>query len=131
MTASSIRRISGPTPPRSPRKCGSSTPIRAGRRCEAGEIDDREKSDCSVSDRLSLARRSARVDERPTPDPDLPPGSILLVEDNRHIRALEAQVLREGGCEVIEAGDAEEALACLSKGRIALLVTDIRLPGAL
>ena len=58
-------------------------------------------------------------------------GPILLVEDDRHIRALEAQILRERGCEVIEAGDAEEALARLAEGRIVLLVTDIRLPGAI
>jgi DNA-binding response OmpR family regulator len=67
------------------------------------------------------------LNERPTRDA----GAILLVEDDCHIRALEAQALRDGGCEVIEAGDADEALAWLAKGRISLLVTDIRLPGAL
>ena len=58
-------------------------------------------------------------------------GPILLVEDDCTIRALEAQILRDWGCEVIEAADAEEALAWFDDGRIALLVTDIRLPGAL
>ena len=59
-----------------------------------------------------------------------PTGAILLVEDDRHIRALEAQILRDDGCEVIEAGDADEALARLTDQSIVLLVTDIRLPGA-
>ena len=59
------------------------------------------------------------------------PGRILLVEDDRHIRGLEAEILREGGCEVMEAGDADEALACLEKECVAVLVTDIRLPGTL
>jgi CheY-like chemotaxis protein len=67
----------------------------------------------------------------PAAPPDTATGPILLVEDDRNIRTLEAQILREDGCEVIEAGDAEEALARLGEGRIVLLVTDIRLPGAL
>ena len=56
------------------------------------------------------------MNDRPVPKTSLPPqgatGPILLVEDDRHIRELEAEALRDRGCEVIEASDADEALAC-------------------
>lgn len=57
--------------------------------------------------------------------------AILLVEDDWNIRTLEAEILREVGCQVIEVGSADEALSCLERSSVALLVTDIRLPGSL
>src|SRR3954470_19754848 len=58
-------------------------------------------------------------------------GPVLLVEDDRNIRELETEALRDWGCEVIAAADAQEALERLPEGPLALLVTDIRLPGPL
>lgn len=55
---------------------------------------------------------------------------ILLVEDEPLVRMLAADVLREAGFEVLEAEDAEAALALMeSSGRIAALFSDINMPG--
>jgi CheY-like chemotaxis protein len=57
--------------------------------------------------------------------------AVLVVEDNDLIRSLEADVLRDLGYEVIAVGDTDEAVAFLGEPHIVLLITDIRLPGAL
>jgi len=54
---------------------------------------------------------------------------VLLVEDNDLIRMSEADMLTELGCEVLEAGSAEEAFPLLENGRIDVLVSDLGLPG--
>ena len=63
---------------------------------------------------------------------------ILLVEDNAAVREITAEMLRELGYRVSEAREAEQALALLDAhdadahhGAVALLLTDIVLPGAL
>ncbi len=56
--------------------------------------------------------------------------TILLVEDERVVRALVAEVLQELGYAVLEAADGHAAVKILeSDRRIDLLVTDIGLPG--
>ncbi|EIT70253.1 MULTISPECIES: response regulator [Hydrocarboniphaga] len=56
--------------------------------------------------------------------------TILLVEDERVVRALVAEVLQELGYSVLEAADGPTAVKLLdSERRIDLLVTDIGLPG--
>ncbi|HEX6960000.1 MAG TPA: response regulator [Ferrovibrio sp.] len=63
-----------------------------------------------------------------------PAGSetVLVVEDDADLRAAAAEMLRELGYQVLEAGDAAAALALLrSRLDIALLFTDIVLPGAM
>ena len=56
--------------------------------------------------------------------------TILLVEDERVVRALVAEVLQELGYSVLEAADGPSAVKMLeSERRIDLLVTDIGLPG--
>ncbi len=78
------------------------------------------------------------------PEPDrLPrpaPGSlhgteiILLLEDNEMVREFAGRVLREVGYTVLEAGDGVAALELAvgySGGPIALLITDVVLPGSL
>jgi len=56
--------------------------------------------------------------------------TVLVVEDEFMIRADTADVLAEEGFEVVEAVDAEEALAILrARADIGVLFTDVNLPG--
>jgi CheY-like chemotaxis protein len=55
---------------------------------------------------------------------------VLVVEDNDDVRAYSAMVLSELGYGVLEATDADRALAILDgKERVDLLFTDVVLPG--
>jgi len=57
--------------------------------------------------------------------------SVLIVEDDAGVRAFTAQVLRDAGATVFEAGNAAEALAIAARESTALdlLLTDVVLPG--
>ena len=55
---------------------------------------------------------------------------VLVVEDNELIRAMETDILTSLGYGVTVATSAEEALQALADQSIGLLVTDIRLMGA-
>jgi hypothetical protein len=57
--------------------------------------------------------------------------TVLVVEDEKVVRSLEAEVLAGHGYDVLVAGDAQEALAIEERceGLIALLVTDVVMPG--
>jgi two-component system cell cycle sensor histidine kinase/response regulator CckA len=57
--------------------------------------------------------------------------TLLLVEDDPGVRGLAAQVLEEAGHRVLQAGNGEEALALAASfdGAIALLLTDVVMPG--
>jgi signal transduction histidine kinase len=58
--------------------------------------------------------------------------TVLLVEDNQDFRTLTFALLRSFGYEVLEAADAESALRILERhGEVALLLTDVVLPGAM
>ncbi|HWD21171.1 MAG TPA: response regulator [Verrucomicrobiae bacterium] len=69
----------------------------------------------------------------PTGADSMPGGSetILLVEDEAALRRYTALMLRKLGYAVLEAGDVPEALAVWqkSRGKIALLLTDMVMPG--
>jgi PAS domain S-box-containing protein len=56
--------------------------------------------------------------------------TILLVEDERSVRQLAAEVLRRAGYQVLEAADGREALAAAQQhaGALDLLLTDMVLP---
>ena len=60
-----------------------------------------------------------------------PGATVLIVEDDPGVRAFAAQVLRDGGTTVFEAGNAAEALAIAARESTALdlLLTDVVLPG--
>lgn len=73
----------------------------------------------SVSLRLPLTRATT----------DLRPRLILLVEDDLEIRETVREMLRELGHTVIEAEDAEEAMALAALPGIDLVLSDIRLAG--
>ncbi len=71
---------------------------------------------------------------RPAGRQALPGGSetILVVEDDLRVRRVSVARLQDMGYDVIEAGDAQEALAILRQDRkIALLFTDIVMPGGM
>ena len=57
--------------------------------------------------------------------------TLLIVEDDAGVRAFAAQVLRDAGATVFEAGNAAEALAIVSHESkpLDLLITDVVLPG--
>ena len=54
-------------------------------------------------------------------------GRILVVDDQRNMRATTAMLLRAEGHQVDEAGNVEEALAQLTQNPIDLLLTDLRM----
>ena len=66
------------------------------------------------------------------PELDLPPATILLVEDEEEVRALARDVLEMNGYRVLEALDVADAtrLAQTHAGPIDLLITDVMMPGA-
>lgn len=57
---------------------------------------------------------------------------LLIVEDEFLIRMTLAEVLADDGYEVVEAGDAAEALEALAREpELAIMLTDIQLPGGM
>lgn len=52
-----------------------------------------------------------------------------MVEDDRDLRELYAEVLRDGGFEVLQAADGRSGLAAAELGNYDLLLLDIMLPG--
>jgi two-component system response regulator HydG len=59
--------------------------------------------------------------------PSLPRGRILVVDDQRNMRATTAMLLRAEGYTVLEAATGEEALGVLSGGGVDLLLTDLKM----
>ncbi|EPX60538.1 Response regulator of zinc sigma-54-dependent two-component system [Cystobacter fuscus DSM 2262] len=57
----------------------------------------------------------------------LPRGRILVVDDQRNMRATTALLLRSEGYFVLEAATGEEALQILSGGRVELMLTDLKM----
>jgi two-component system cell cycle sensor histidine kinase/response regulator CckA len=57
------------------------------------------------------------------------PHTILVVDDNEHIRTIERRYLESFGYDVMDAGDAAEAIGLISSGcPVDLVVTDLRMP---
>ncbi|MFZ5468691.1 MAG: sigma-54-dependent transcriptional regulator [Myxococcota bacterium] len=52
---------------------------------------------------------------------------ILVVDDQRNMRATTAMLLRAEGFEVLEAAGGEEALACLANEPVDLMLTDLKM----
>jgi CheY-like chemotaxis protein len=57
--------------------------------------------------------------------------TVLVVEDQPHVRKLTCAILKEFGYQTLEASHGEEALrlATIVKGRLDLLLTDVIMPG--
>jgi CheY-like chemotaxis protein len=66
------------------------------------------------------------------PEPEFPPATILVVEDEEDVRELARDVLEMNGHRVLEALDVADAvrLAQSHPGPIDLLITDVMMPGA-
>lgn len=57
---------------------------------------------------------------------------VLIVEDEATVRFINAEVVADAGYEVLEAANADEALAILERADdIQLLFSDIRMPGSM
>ena len=57
---------------------------------------------------------------------------VLIVDDDPFLRMLAVEVIEEAGFVVLEAGDADEAVALLEcRSDVALLFTDIDMPGSM
>ena len=64
------------------------------------------------------------------PASTIEPGTrVLLVEDNAQVRAFAEGLLRDLGCEVISAEDAEHALKQLETATVDLMLSDVVMPG--
>lgn len=64
--------------------------------------------------------------------PPNPTGSVLVVDDEAALRFPIAEVLRDAGLTVVEAGSGQEALDRLWDDRLIRLVfSDVRMPGAM
>jgi len=57
--------------------------------------------------------------------------TVLVVEDETFVRMIAADALAESGFQVLEAPDAVEALDLLEKHQVAVVFTDINMPGAI
>jgi len=56
--------------------------------------------------------------------------TVLVVEDDAMVRMPIAEYLRDCGYDVLEAGDAAEAMAALhAAGRVSVVFSDVRMPG--
>lgn len=61
-----------------------------------------------------------------------PAHTVLVVEDDGMVRMPIVEYLRDCGYTVLEAGDAAEAIdAVVADGRVSLVFSDVRMPGAL
>jgi PAS domain S-box-containing protein len=97
------------------------------------DLQSKPGTGTSVHLYLPLALDGVDAPERPVERRGLERGTgetVLLCEDDPDVRQFSAETLRDLGYEVIEAGDAKEALERLrDRGSVDLLFTDIVLPG--
>ena len=72
---------------------------------------------------------SLNVSDEPVP---APPPTVLVVEDEILVRTVIAAYLRDGGFDVVEAGNADEAVRVLAAGiRVDIVFSDVNMPGSL
>jgi PAS domain S-box-containing protein len=96
----------------------------------SAEIDSREGQGTTVSIILPASDKPVETAmAADSPRKALPSLKVLLVEDNEQVRAFTRELLRDGGCEVVEAKDASDALARLDGEGVDLMLTDVVMPG--
>jgi two-component system response regulator HydG len=66
--------------------------------------------------------------EKTAPAAPPPPGHVLVVDDQKNMRATTAMLLREAGHQVGEAADGAGALEQLAQGIYDVVLTDLRMP---
>ena len=72
---------------------------------------------------------SCNVSDEPVPTP---PPTILVVEDEILVRTVIAAYLRDCGFDVVEAGNANEAVRVLEAGiQVDIVFSDVNMPGSL
>ncbi|HEV7274901.1 MAG TPA: PAS domain S-box protein [Devosiaceae bacterium] len=84
-----------------------------------------------------LANRAQRLQsaaaDRPKPEAEAPTEteklSVLLIEDDAIIRMSTAEMVRDLGYTVVEAGSAEDARLVIASSPVDVVVTDVNLPG--
>ena len=80
--------------------------------------------------RLGTLAAAARCAPMLTHAPASHPARILVVEDDLLIRMILAEMLRDEGYDVVEAESGDAAVPLLDDG-VALLITDMQMPGSL
>ncbi len=60
---------------------------------------------------------------------DSPALTVLLIEDDQLIRMIAAELLMDLGHTVVEADNADQAMAALQSAKVDVLITDLGLPG--
>ncbi len=98
-----------------------------------GHIKIYSELDRGTTVKIYLPRHLGSGVARPAPaTKPIPQGSvedtILVVEDDRNVREMTAESLRELGYSVLQAADGPEALNLLENGRVDLIFTDIVMP---
>jgi PAS domain S-box-containing protein len=96
----------------------------------SAEIESEEGRGTTISMILPASDRPADQVCSDNEQSDLPLSlKILLVEDNEQVRAFARDMLRDAGCDVIEANDAPQALQWVDSESFDLMLTDIVMPG--
>ena len=96
-----------------------------------GYIDVETSEDAGTTFRIFLPAVDAPLGEQTAAKPVQMRGveSVLVVDDDPHVRSATTRALRSKGYRTVDAADGATALRMLTSGRFDLLVTDVVMPG--
>jgi len=97
------------------------------------EVDSEEGQGTTISLYLPLVRAATVADAAAEQVADLPGGdeTVLVVEDDAHVRRMTVRMLKRLGYRVLEAESGERAMDVFGEGQgIDLVLTDVVMPGA-